>query len=68
VWANAARLVAYQYSVSARLVPRVVLRRGSLYFGTWPPSLRERPSRGVYYIYTAECVAATATVSLAMLK
>ena len=28
--------------------PRVVLRSGSLYFGAWPPSLRERPWRGVH--------------------
>jgi hypothetical protein len=27
---------------------RVVLRSGSLYFGAWPPSLRERPWRGVH--------------------
>ncbi len=28
--------------------PRVVQRSGSLYFGAWPPSLRERPWRRVH--------------------
>ena len=50
--------------------PRVVLRSGSLYFGAWPPSLRERPWRGVHLHgrLRAECVAAAATVHLAMLN
>ena len=58
--------------------PPVVLRSGSLYFGAWPPSLRERPSRGAHpslhgrvrhgTSLSSRVAAATATAYLAMLN